>query len=115
MVMIPSPIARPTSNDSTLFCADAMSRAYVSSVRYHSCTVAPPSAIANASLFVSARNSSSSSKSADDHGAATRVVEGDDAGDDGTVDGDPVPPLRHPVSSRADRRGTAGRLDERSP
>ena len=85
MPMIPSPIARPTSNDNTLFCADAMSRAYVSSVRYHSCTVTPPSTIANASLFVTARNSSSSSNSADAHGAARRSVEGDDvtaSGDD---------------------------------
>ena len=68
MPIIPSPIARPTNNDNTLFCADAMSRAYVSSVRYHSCTVRPPSTMANASPFVTARNSSSSAKSADDHG-----------------------------------------------
>ena len=41
--------------------------------------------MANASLFVTARNSSSSSKSAHDHGAATGTVE-DDADDEGDAD-----------------------------
>ena len=110
--MIPSPIARPTSNDNTLFCADAMSRAYASSVRYHWCTVTPPSTIANASLFVTARNSSSSSNSADAHGASGGTVggeadveggaEGEGAVDEPVVESvveDWVRSARHPMSS----------------
>ena len=61
-----------------LFCAEAVSRVYNASVRYHSWTIAPFSQIANASPSVLSMNASSGPKSAVSHADGLGATVGSD-------------------------------------